>query len=241
MATIVDNNDPGRRPDAPSPPGLNRSPPPSDSVVYQGPVQVSRGSPAWWGEFPNEACVTIFRVLRTRTWNELVQFNPKHGTGHYSEAATEGVTNGAETVNSWETSLGVSAGLNWGPLSASITATMSRGQQNHVTVELSQSITRTITFDFPAGVDAEIVAWQQEEGFTREGWRFVFDNITDLAQVTPAMVQECKAAVEASLRDNSIPKKARHYFAPAGLTMNTSQYTTTSYPAIANAQAKLAA
>src|SRR5215207_9546896 len=61
MTVIIDNNDPGRRPDAPSPPGLNRSPPPSDSVVYQGPLQVSRGSPGWWGEFPNEVYVTIFR------------------------------------------------------------------------------------------------------------------------------------------------------------------------------------
>lgn len=238
MTIINDNQDPERRPDAPAPTGLNRSVPSrSDTVEYVGPL--CHTQPSVWGEFPNEVTVVFRRITRQRTWTNLAQFHTSaQFGGNYDEQATEGVSTATGVVERWEQALGVEVGVEWGPLSAKMSASLSVGGEQSVTVELYHSISRTIHFNFNKGIEAEVAAWQLEENYLLDTWRVIW-NIegADPSKVSDAMIAAAREELEQALRDGRKPRfrGGRH---PA-LLVATNQYTLTSFPPLPASEARL--
>jgi hypothetical protein len=230
MTIIIDNSDPNRRPDAPVPPGLNKSvPAQSDTIEYSGPL--FHDAPFAWGEFPNEVAVTFKKIARQRTWTNLAQFhtNPNSG-GSYDEQATEGVSTATAIVERWEATLGVEVSAGFGPLSASMSASLSRSGEQSVSVDLYKSISRTIQFNFEKGKEAEIAAWQLDEAFYLRCWIFVWQIPgADPSKVTAAMIDDAQQQIETALRNGQKPNVPHSYVLPC-LASSTNQYTTTSYP-----------
>ncbi len=233
MRIIIDNTDPNRRPDAPAPADFNKSVPhrSPDTIRYSG--SVVSGKPYVYTNLgPKAVAVTFHQTARDRTWVNVVQFlTTSHSGGSYGQQVSEGVSTTSAILQRWEATLGAEVTVDLEVFSAALSASLSQGGENSVSVELTQVVTTTHSFDFKEGVKAEVAGWQLEETYVEQGWVYVWTNTANgkPGDVTADMIEGERQAIEKALTNKEKPFGTVAYQLPT-IVSGSSQFWTTFYP-----------
>lgn len=98
------------------------------------------------------------QLVALASWEQIYSTNNMGGTSEYKTATKRGVTTSRTDQESFSYDVGVSASAGWGPISATMSASFTKGSSTSRTISFSEETTVESNFSLPASSYVQI--WQ---------------------------------------------------------------------------------